>query len=244
MISSRAIFVALPTLVALTVAACGGGGPPPKPPATDAKESPPSTDKPADKPSGDANGANGSASKDAPADKYAAAEAQKYEDTNEKEGPITLTGLVAKGTPKSAFPKQTVSDHDCLKELSFMGNHKKDYETLIAKCGTPTGMLKFTEPADGRLHAKLDKRDHFQLKVYKNMCYRYFAVADDGIKDIDILVLKKGALLAMDKTEHPIAIIDTDKLWCVDDDMDLDFAVEVDGPGAGGYTFGVWTRPK
>ncbi len=238
MIPSRTIQLALP-VVLLLAAACGGSQPPPKP-ATDAKDAPPAqADKPADKP------ADGAATKDAPpADKYAAAEAQKHDDPNEKEGPITLSPLVAKGTPKSAFPKQTVQDHDCLKELAFVGQHKKDYDVLIGKCGTPTGMLKYTEPADGRLHSKLDKRDHFQLKVFKNMCYRYFAVADDGIKDIDIIVLKKGALLAMDKTEHPVAIIDTDKLWCVDEDMDLDFAVEVDGPGAGGYTFGVWTRPK
>jgi hypothetical protein len=229
--------VALPAVLALA-AACGGSPPPPPKPA-DSKDAPPastdtpSTDKPAD-----------TSAKDPAGDKYAAAEAQKHEDPNEKEGPITLTGLVPKGTPKSAFPKQTVQDHDCLKELSFGGNHKKDYDTLVGKCGTPTGMMKFTEPAEGRLHSKLDKRDHFNLKVFKNMCYRYFAVADDGIKDIDIIVLKKGALLAMDKTEHPIAVIDTDKLWCVDEDMDLDFAVEIDGPGAGGYTFGVWTRPK
>jgi hypothetical protein len=56
--------------------------------------------------------------------------------------------------------------------------------------------------------------------------------------------MRRGALLAADKTDHPIAVIDHDKLWCVDEDMDLDFAVEIDGAGAGGYTFGVWTRPK
>ena len=57
------------------------------------------------------------------------------------------------------------------------------------------------------LHIKHDKRDEFKVKVQKGMCYRYFAVADDGIKDIDIIVLKKGALMAMDKTDHPIAVL-------------------------------------
>jgi hypothetical protein len=105
-------------------------------------------------------------------------------------------------------------------------------------------MLEYTKPGEGRLHIKHDKRDEFTLKVQKGMCYRYFAVADDGIKDIDIIVLRKGALLAMDKTEQAVAVIDTEKLWCVDEDMDLQFNIEVDGRGAGGYTFGVWTRPK
>jgi hypothetical protein len=229
-IKHRIVAVTAPAL--LILAACGGSTPPPAKPTTEAKDAP--ADKPADKPVADKP----------PLDKHAAAEAEAHDDPNEKEGPIVLSSLVAKGTPKSAFPKPTVTDHDCLKELSLVGKHKKDYETLTAKCGTPTGMMKYTEPSEGRLHHKLDKRDHFQLKVFKGMCYRYFAVADDGVKDIDIIVLKKGALLAMDKTEHHIAVIDTDKLWCVDEDMDLDFAVEVDGAGAGGYTFGVWTRPK
>ncbi len=233
---------ALPLFLFATLAACGGAKPDAQTPA-DAKPVA-SADKPADKPA-DAKPADAKpGDKPAPTDKYAAAEAAAHDDPNEKEGPITLAPLVAKGTPKSAFPKQSVGDHDCLKEMPFTGKHQADFKALTDKCGTPTGMMEYTKPHEGRLHHKLDKRDHFQLKVNKGMCYRYFAVADDGIKDIDIIVLKKGALLAMDKTEHPIAIIDTDKLWCVDEDMELDFGVEVDGAGAGNYMFGVWTRPK
>jgi hypothetical protein len=177
-------------------------------------------------------------------DKHAAAESAPHVDPNEQEGPIRLTALVPKGAAKSSFPKPTIGDHACLGQVAITGHHKQDYAAIVEKCGAPTGMVPFTEPAEGRLHAKLDKRDHFQMSVYKDMCYRYFAVADDGIKDIDILVLKKGALLATDRTEQHIAVIESDKLWCVDDDMDLDFAVEVDGPGAGEYTFAAWTRPK
>ncbi len=31
---------------------------------------------------------------------------------------------------------------------------------------------------------------------------------------------------------------------CVDEDAEYELHVEVDGPGKGGYTFGVWTRPR
>ena len=179
----------------------------------------------------------------APADKHEAAEAAAHHDPHEKEGVIDLEPLVPKGS-KAVFPKQTVADHDCLKELAFNGKHQADFKTLTDKCGTPTGMLEYVKPHEGHLHIKHDRRDEFRFKVQKGMCYRYFAVADDGIKDIDIIVLKKGALFATDRTEHPVAVIDTDKLWCVDEDMELQFNIEVDGRGAGGYTFGVWTRPK
>lgn len=189
-----------------------------------------------------ASGDGGAA--EAPPDKHAAAEAAPHDDPTESEGPIAMTPLVTKTVAKASFPKATIGDHECLKEVPWSGSHKADFKTIVDKCGTPTGMLEYVKPHEGRLHAKHDKRDHFQVKVNKGFCYRYFAVADDGIQDIDILILKKGALLATDKTEHPIAVIDTDKLWCVDEDMDLDFGIEIDGRGAGGYTFGIWTRPK
>ena len=224
--SCTALALALPLLAA------GCGGAPPTP-VTAAAPPKPAADPPATAPASDAP----------PSDKHSIAEAAPHHDPNEKEGVIALAPLVDKAT-KPTFPKQTVGDHDCLKELQFSGHHQADFATLIGKCGTPTGMLEYTKPAEGRLHAKHDKRDEFALKVQKGMCYRYFAVADDGIKDIDIIVLKKGALLAMDKTEQSVAVIDTEKLWCVDEDMDLQFNIEVDGRGAGGYTFGVWTRPK
>jgi hypothetical protein len=229
----------LPFLV--FVAACGGS--PAKP-----VDTAPTTSTPDPAASGTSATASADAGGAAPAatkDKYAMAEEAEHVDPNESDGPIVMTPLVPKNTPKSAFPKATVKEGEsCLGAIPWTGNHKNDYQTVVDKCGTPTGMLKYAEPREGRLHAKKDKADHFQIKVNKGMCYRYFAVADDGIKDIDILVLKKGAMMAMDKTDHPVAIIDHDKMWCVDDDMELEFRVEIDGPGAGQYTFGVWTRPK
>lgn len=177
-------------------------------------------------------------------DKHELAEEAAHVDPNEKDGPIALASLVT-NPAKTTYPKATIEDHECLKGgLSYTGHHQADYQSLIAQCGTPTGMVPHTAPHEGRLHATHDKRDHFVFKVSKGQCYRYFAVADDGIQDIDILVLKNGAILATDRTTHPIAVIDSDKPWCVDEDMTLDFAIEVDGRGAGAYTFGVWTRPK
>ena len=76
------------------------------------------------------------------------------------------------------------------------------------------------------------------------MCYRYFAVADQGIKDIDMVILRKGALIGTDKADQQVAVIEAEKLWCVTDDEELEFQVAVDGRGAGGYSFGVWARPS
>lgn len=167
------------------------------------------------------------------------------EKDHEKDGPIEMAPLIAKNPPKSLFPKATTGDKECLAGLAFTGKHKEDYETLIKQCGTPTGLVKYVEPKEGRLHAVHDKRDVFSVEVRKGMCYRYFAVADNGIADIDILIEKPGgALIGTDKTTQPVAIINTGEPWCVTDyDQKLHFAIEIDGHGAGGYTFGAWARP-
>jgi hypothetical protein len=237
---------------------CGGGN---KPPETTA------SNKPADSAAGagsavgaTAGGAASGAASAATAGSAAPAssggksvhelaEEKDYTDPNEKDhekdGPIEMTSLLPKNPPKTLFPKSTIGDHECFQGLAFTGNHKTDYAALVEKCGTPTGMVKAVEAAEGHLHAKKDQRDVFSLDVKKGLCYRYFAVADNGIADIDILVQKpNGALLATDKTTQPIAIINTGEPWCVTDyDQKLHFAVEVDGHGAGHYTFGVWVRP-
>jgi len=116
---------------------------------------------------------------------------------------------------------------------------------IIQKCASPTGLLEYAKQVTGKLHHVHDKRDTYKLKLIGGMCYRYFAVADSGIRDLDILVTKPGgALVADDKTSNPVAIIEFDKAWCMEDDAEYDFNIEVDGPGTGGYVFGVFVKPK
>jgi len=237
--------VSLASVTAIGAAyGCGGGNKPP--PETAQNTSTSAT------PSAVASSAPSSAPSATPASTlsiHEQAELAPHEDPNEKDhekdGPIEMAALIPKNPPKSLFPKATTGDKECLSGLAFVGNHKADYETLIKQCGTPTGLVKYAEPKEGRLHATKDKRDVFSIEVRKGMCYRYFAVADNGIADIDILIEKPGgALIGTDKTTQPVAIINTGEPWCVTDyDQKLHFAIEVDGHGAGGYTFGVWARP-
>ena len=160
-------------------------------------------------------------------------------------GTITMTPLVSKNAPKSTFPKKTVGDKECWQGTSLAGKAKEDFDAIIKKCGAPTGLAEYAKPVSGKLHHEHDKRDTYKLKLSSGMCYRYFAVADSGIKDLDILVTKpNGALVADDKTSHPVAIIEFDKSWCMDDDAEYDFHIEVDGVGTGHYVFGVWVKPK
>ncbi len=165
------------------------------------------------------------------------------EDLDPNESPVALEMTVTM-PQKPKFPPATVSEAECWKELDLSGKHAKDYALIADKCGGPAGLVEYAKPMVGRIHHTKDKRDTFFIKLRGGFCYRYFATADDTIKDLDILVeTKDGALVADDKTKSPVAIIEMTKSWCQQSDVEYQFQIEVDGPGKGGFTFGVWARP-
>jgi hypothetical protein len=169
---------------------------------------------------------------------------EAYDDPRELRDPETLVPLFAKDA-RPAFPKATTNDRECWQTLSLSGEAKKDFDALVSSCGAPTGSVPYVAPATGKLHHIHDKRDTFVVKIQGGLCYRFFGVADGTIKDLDILIERgNGDLVGDDRTNGPVAIIDTDKNWCMDSDGDYQFKVEVDGPGTGNYEFGVWARPK
>jgi hypothetical protein len=169
---------------------------------------------------------------------------EAYDDPGELQDPAVMTPLFGKNT-RPSFPKATASDRDCWQTIQLSGEAKKDYATLVASCGAPTGSVQYAAPIAGKLHHLLDKRDTFDVKIQGGLCYRFFGVADASIRDLDILIERaNGDLVGDDKTNGPVAIIDSDKNWCMDSDGDFRFEVQIQGAGTGNYEFGVWARPK
>ncbi len=179
----------------------------------------------------------------APAASSASAANEPYDDPNESAVAIDMPPLVKKGTPKSAYPKVTTSDGDCYKTVGFSGQHDRDYTALIEKCGTPTGMLEYVKPQTGKLHSVKDAVDSFTVPMDKGSCYRLFAVGDQTIHDIDIVILRNGAILGSGAMTQPVEIIQGSAPFCPVDDGKYSFDVKVKGEGKGAYTFGIWTRP-
>lgn len=209
-------------LVALSVlaSACSGGA--------EAKPAPPPAVAPV-------ASASASAAKPPPA--------PAYEDPDESAEPIALDVLVQRGA-KIAYPKATTSDPDCWKDMPLTGDHQKDFDALVGRCGAPTGMVEYTKPKVGRVHHEHDERDTFVMKVQKGLCYRIFAVGDGDVKNMDIRITRPdGALLEDDKTKSPAAIIHNASPWCADADEALHFHVKVVAPSKGRYFFGAWVRP-
>ena len=88
------------------------------------------------------------------------------------------------------------------------------------------------------------RTDSFTVAMNKGACYRLFAVADQTIHDIDIVILRNGAILGTDDMHQPVAIIQGGAPFCPEDDGNYSFDVKVKGEGKGAYTVGIWTRPK
>jgi hypothetical protein len=169
---------------------------------------------------------------------------EAYDDPGELQDPSVMTPLFGKNN-RPSFPRATTSDGDCWQQIRLSGSAKKDYEALVASCGTPTGSVEYVTPVLGKLHHRLDKRDTFNVKIQGGLCYRFFGVADASIPDLDILIERaNGDLVGDDKANGPVAIIEADRNWCMDRDDDFRFEVSVKGAGTGQYQFGVWARPK
>ena len=161
------------------------------------------------------------------------------------DGSTNMKIVLHKAQRSEPFPAATVSDGSCWQTTVLSGQHEKDYVSLTKNCGTPTGSKEYVEPMHGNLDHGAHKADSFGLKLHKGFCYRYFAVADPTIKDLDIIVMKPdGALVADDQTTQPVAIVEPSKPWCMDDDQIYKIKIVNDSQGDGGYVFGIWARPK
>jgi hypothetical protein len=161
--------------------------------------------------------------------------------------PISLAAELPKPPakpPGGAYPKASVGFKDCWAKVVLTGAAQKDFDAIVAACGAPTGMLEYAAPSRGDFGPS-HKQQVYKLSMYAGMCYRFIAAGDASVGDLDVRVEKPdGALVAIDKTEQPVAIIDSADVWCATEDVDYVLKVDLDGPGKGSFVFGVWARPK
>jgi hypothetical protein len=230
-IASRTVrlssLLSLAALASLLLASACGGKPAPSTPSQDPS--------PATKPA---------ASASASAASTAAPPGEPYDDPNESAQALTLEPLFKKGATPT-FPKATVGDRECWEKINLTGDHQRDHATIAESCGAPTGLLAYTKPALGRLHHAHDTRDTYTIKLQGGLCYRFFAVADGTARNLDLLVTKvSGALVENDKTRSPVAIIHNNAPWCVAEDVEYQFHLEIESPNHGHYLFSTWARPK
>jgi hypothetical protein len=171
--------------------------------------------------------------------------AADYKDPTESNGAIRLTPLFTVGAAASLFPKATMSDIGCLAQVKITGKHEKDFPAVVAACGAPTGLAEYAKPVTGMLHSMLDTHDSYVVALAPGYCYRVLAVGDQSIFDLGLSVQPvAGGPATEDGARGSVAMIDNDKPLCVDKAGDYAITLAIDGMGYGGYTLGVWARPK
>ncbi len=80
----------------------------------------------------------------------------------------------------------------------------------------------------------------FPLKAKANHCYRVYAQAADGIKDLDVVVKDSaGATAGEDSTDDPSPVVLEDGAICFKADDDATVVVSV-GMGSGAYAVQIW----
>lgn len=232
----------LPSFASFTsfalAAACGGQAAPPAAAPVPPAASAPAAEAPS--PAPPTSTARPLASTEIPQVGVASPDGVVYDSVTD---PTNLKPLFEK-TSMPSFPTATVSELQCWQTVGVKGSAKDDYQTITAKCGAATGSVEYVKPTIGSLHHKHDRRDTFVVPIQGGLCYRFFGVADSTIQDLDILIEERGNLVGDDKTNGPVAIIESDKAWCMQKDGIYNFLVEVDGEGHGQYVFGIWARKE
>ncbi len=141
------------------------------------------------------------------------------------------------------WPPKSVGEKECWDHMKLTGKYVDDYNELVGRCGRPTGMLAYSKPVHGEL-SQSHKGDVFTIKLVGGGCYRIFAVADGGVKDLDVAIATmQDKVVWVDKNQQSVAVVDWEKAICIEKDVQFKFIVALDGAGAGEYALGIWVRP-
>jgi hypothetical protein len=209
----------LPFVVASTnLAACGGEAPPPAAPAASSANEAPS--------------AAAAPSASAPAS-AAPAETASAAPPPAPAPPTTPASakVTTKNDPAWATCHQSYEAKN--KEVS------KDVAAMAKACEKVTKMKIVGKTLTGK-QADKDQPQSFPLKAQANRCYRVYAQAAEGIKDLDLAIKDStGAIAAEDSTDDPIPVIFEDGAVCFKEADAATVVVSV-GMGTGAYAVQIW----
>jgi hypothetical protein len=117
-----------------------------------------------------------------------------------------------------------------------------DVARLGLLCGPPNGMRRVGDTLTGSVEPGKKASAH-PLKARAGACYRIFAVADDGVQDLDVIVRSsRGSRLSTDDTDDRWPIVEPERPFCTfaNDNFTVELSAEA---GAGRYAAELWELP-
>jgi hypothetical protein len=115
----------------------------------------------------------------------------------------------------------------------------KDVAAMAAGCAKVTKLKISGKQLTGK-QSDQDPPQSFPLKAEANHCYRVYAQASEGIKDLDLAVKDStGAIAGEDSTDDPSPVIAEDGALCFKENDAATIVVSV-GMGKGNYALEIW----
>jgi hypothetical protein len=211
----KSVFVWMAAAVApcVLVAACGGGESPP--PAT-----PPS----------------------APTDPVAAASAPPAPAPATPDSAPAAASATPTPPPAPADTSSHLAHakHDpawaaCHQSVKVAASAEASVAALARSCAKATGLKPLGRPIVATQDASGGAPASYPLRAKAGKCYRVFAHADKGVKDLDIAIIDSaGGIAAEDNTDAPSAVVVDDGAVCFQVDDAAAVAVRVE-TGKGKY---------
>lgn len=115
----------------------------------------------------------------------------------------------------------------------------KDVAAMAKACAQITKMTLVGKTLTGK-QSDADPPQAFPLSVEANHCYRVYAQATDGIKDLHLAIKDStGAIAGEDSTADPSPVVIEDGAVCFKEADDASVIVSV-GMGKGAYALQIW----
>lgn len=110
---------------------------------------------------------------------------------------------------------------------------------MAKACEKPTRMKLLGKTLVGK-QADEDKPQSFVLDAKANHCYRVYAQAADGIRDLDLAIKDSaGVVVGQDSTDDPSPVLLENGAVCFTKDDKASIVVSV-GMGGGTYALQIW----
>lgn len=127
----------------------------------------------------------------------------------------------------------------CYKDFRLTEGPAADLERLAFTCSAPRG-FGAVAPLHAASQKAADRAERLVVRVRPGRCYRLFAVAGSGVRDLDVSILAPdGRLVAADLSKDAWSVVPPRGPWCPDEEGP--FAIDVSvADGEGDYVIGLW----
>lgn len=152
-------------------------------------------------------------------------------------------GATPGGNGPGGFPPQRVAFDECYKGFRITGNSERDVAALGERCGAPCGMIPFSGIMSD-MQDESDNVDVYGITLSNERCYRFFAVGESSISDLDSAIAdENGNVLLRDVFNDAAPILGPERPFCPEQPGRYKFVVSV-ASGTGTFHFQVWQGPR